>query len=127
MSAAEEQPKSTNKPKLIVGLIVIVAAVSFMLYQRQQGASINAYNQIIEEKFNQGHYGEAASLLEQMRNSATGELKQSIDQTLVQCYQAMAQDPANSLKQSADLLRKAQAIDPNALTEQEKKIVELNP
>jgi hypothetical protein len=113
------------KVKAVVVIVAVVAGAAFIFYQRQQGASIEQYNQIVEQHYNTGHYREAAVELEKLRPSATGELKSQVDQTLARSYLQISEDPALSLKDAAGWIAKAQAIDSSAPNEQQRKILEI--
>lgn len=120
-----ESESSSLKAKALIVIVIAAAGFAAFSWQRQKGASIERYNRVIEQQVNRGHFHDAAGELERMRPTATGELKQKIEQSLVQCYLAIAEDPGNSLKVSADWLAKAQKIDPAALSDQQKKVIDM--
>ena len=127
MGEQTEKPakKPQNKAKLIIYVIIIVGAAGGVLFQLQKRAKYTQYNQIIETQINNQEFEKAASQLEQMLPNVSGKLETEVRKSLVDCYKQIANDPSRPLKEGAAFLKKAHALDPNSLSDQEKQMLEM--
>jgi hypothetical protein len=119
----KKQSSGIPKAMTLAILALVVGGGAYFVIQRS--SQINEYNKIIDETVNQQKYQEAIPRLEAFIAKAQGDLRNQAKTDLAKCYLAIGDDPGLSMKQSAEIFRKAHDLDPSALDEQQKKILEL--
>jgi len=116
-------PKSKVSFITIPILIAVVAGGAWFLYHRHSTA--DRYNDIINNVVNKGKYKQGAKQLEEFLKTAPGHIKQQAEKDLAVCYKSIGADPSLSHAKRIEWLRKANALNPSVLTEQEKRLIEI--
>src|SRR5687768_13755083 len=118
---AAARPKKNTTSWVIRGvmLLVIVGVAWYVLDQR---AKRNEYNRAVE-MFNEGKYDEAARAFEKLIPRAPKDIKSEAKKTLARCYINLGENTSLTLKQTAELYRKAQEMDPDSLSEQQRNAI----
>lgn len=111
--------------KLILPLLLLAVLAGVGVYMYQQRQFADDYNRVIHDLVNQGRYDEAVPELESLRERAPAGMRERVESDLVLCYLALGQDPGRSLQEGAQWLRKAQALDPGALTDDDRRQIDV--
>ncbi len=116
------------KPMTWVKIVIAVLAVAGLgvlwVTVGQGRDAINEHNRIIVELYNNQQYAEAYEAFEELRPRADDELRAEITDTMLRCCMNIARDPNSSYETTCVWLSKAAEIDPDALDEQQKRIVQ---
>jgi hypothetical protein len=116
------------KPMTWVKIVIAVLAVGGLgvlwVTVGQDRDAINEHNRIIVELYNNQQYAEAYEAFKKLRPRADKELRAEITDTMLECCMNIAGDPHSSYETTCIWLSKAAEIDPDALDEQQKRIVQ---
>ena len=112
--------------KWVIALVVLVAAGVWLEHTMNRPTAQRQYNRIINQLFNPGKYEEAAEALEALRRKdLRGQLRGDVKKTLVRCCLILGDEPSRSVRQSAQFYKQAYQLDPDALNDAQKHVMQL--
>lgn len=134
---ADQQKSTSNKPtahqskrseqiatvvKIVIVGVALVALGMFAMWGMEEMKVRGEYNRIVEI-INEQRYQEAITALKDLRSDVDPELQARIDSDLAQCYVGLSQNLELSIKEQADLLNQAYALDPSKLSPDDRRII----
>lgn len=107
---------------IILVLLVVVGIVVLVQQGRHDDGA--DFDWIVTELVDKGHYREAVTELESLRDTADAGLADRVEQQLARAYVGVGNDPGMSHEQRMQWYRRAYEIDPDALDDLPRQMVQ---
>ncbi|MFW5798828.1 MAG: hypothetical protein ACOCXX_04150 [Planctomycetota bacterium] len=117
-----KKPEQQSPARTVVTVILIVFIIGMVVYMGNNYFKRQKYNEAIDA-MDARDYQKAATLLEELRPSMSGDELEDCSQALAQCYIQIGTEPQRPHEEYVEYLKKAHEVDPESLNPQQRKAI----